>query len=453
MFGLVFWCVSMPWIAFVVTRFGGQPRWMGPVCVFLLALILAEWPALVAWTAAAAFRVRSPARLAAFPVLWMASEHARSVVYKGFPWNLTANALADHPLWLQTASWWGAYGVGALIAAAATLLAGVALARTARERIAAAVVLAAGVAAAAIGGTRALRLGLPGARPPLRVACVQPNIPQTIRETAEGAARQYAAVIGALRAAARRRPDLMLVPESSFYGVTWQRSETLRRDLSAVARESGASILFNDLDEESPDEYYNAARLVTPLGLAPATYRKVHLVPFGEYVPLPRLFFFMKSVSQAVGAFSAAKAPVVIAASGLVLGPAVCYEMTYPSLPRAEARDGASLLVTISNDAWYGKAGAQEQHFAAMVLRAIENRRPFARAAITGISGVVDEKGRLLARVDADVAGVAAASVTPQSARTVWTRWGGSVFPGAADLLAAGMVLSGIVRWKKGIRP
>ncbi len=451
-FGLVFWCVSIPWVAFVVTHFGGQPPWMGAVCVFLLALILAEWPLFVGWTVAAAFRPRSAGRLAAFPVLWMAAEHARSVVYKGFPWNLTANALAEHPRWLQTASWWGAYGVGALVAAASALVAAFVVARTGKARAAAAAALVLGIAAVGAFGGLALAAPAAGSGAPVSVACLQPNLPQSVRESVEGAARQYAIVLDVIREAAARRPDLILVPESSFYGVTWQRSPSLRRDLSAIARESGASILFNDVDEESDDVYYNAARLVTPSGLAPATYRKVHLVPFGEYVPLPRLFFFMKSVSQAVGSFSAARSPVVIQSGRLALGPAVCYEMTYPSLARDEVRRGANFLVTISNDAWYGRAGAQEQHFAAMVLRAIENGRPFARAAITGISGVVDARGRVIARLPADTAGVAAASVVPSTFRTVWTRGGGRVFPWGADLLAAAMVSSAIVRGIRGRR-
>jgi len=446
--GIVFWCLSVPWVSFVVTRFGGQPAWMGAVCVFLLSLILCEWPALVGWIAVSAFPARSPARLAAFPLLWMASEHARSVAYKGFPWNLTANALAGHPAWLQTASWWGAYGVGALAAASGALVASLFLFRGARRWGAAGAIVLGGMLLGAFGRWR-MNAADPSTIAAVRVACVQPNLPQSVRETAEGAARQYETVIEAVRQAAARRPALILIPESSFYGATWQRSPALRRDLSEIAATSGASLLFNDLDEESDDVYFNAARLVTPAGLASATYRKVHLVPFGEYVPLPRLFFFMKSISRAVGSFSAAPAPVVLSAAGLSLGPAVCYEMTYPSLARREVRDGATLLVSISNDAWYGKAGAQEQHFESLVLRAIENGRPFARAAITGVSGVADSRGRIVARVPADVPGVAEAAVAPRSERTVWSRWGGAVFPGVADSAAIGMVLSALARARR----
>ena len=443
--GIVFWCVSIPWVSFVVTRFGGQPPWMGAVCVFLLSLILCEWPALVGVVAVSAFPARSSLRLAAFPLLWMAAEHARSVVYKGFPWNLTANPLAEHPVWLQTASWWGAYGVGAIVAAAGALVAALFLPGSRRRRAAAVAIALGGFLLWSFGRAR-MRAPADSPFPPLRVACVQPNLPQAARETAESAARQYETAIGAIRRAAELRPDLILVPESSFYGATWQRSPTLRRDLTEIAASSGASILFNDLDEESEEVYFNAARLLTPSGLAAATYRKVHLVPFGEYVPLPRLFFFMKSISRAVGSFSAAPAPVVVSAGGLALGPAVCYEMTYPSLSRREVRDGATLLVTISNDAWYGKAGAQEQHFEALVLRAIENGRPFARAAITGISGVADSRGRIVARLPADVAGVARATVVPQSRRTVWSRWGGIAFPFVADAAGIAMVSSALAR-------
>jgi len=449
-FGIVFWCLSTPWVSFVVTRFGGQPAWMGAVCVFLLALILAQWPLLVGWAMVAAAPARSPERLAAFPILWMAAEHARSVAYKGFPWNLTANPLAAHPIWLQTAAWWGAVGIGGVIAGAASLVAAIAVSPGTRGRLASAIALVALVGG--IAGFGAARLRLPPENgPAVRVACVQPDIPQSARETPESSARNYASVFAAIREAAAAHPDLVLVPESSFYGVTWQRSEILRRDLADAARESGGAILFNDLDETSEDVYYNAARLVTPAGLAPATYHKVHLVPFGEYVPLPRLFFFMSSISRAVGAFSAADAPVVLASGKLALGPAVCYEMTYPSLAREEVRRGATLLVSVSNDAWYGKAGAQEQHFEALVLRAIENGRPYARAAITGISGVVDARGRLLAHLPPGRRGVAAASVVPSSSRTVWSRWGGAFFPAAADALAAGMVLCGLLRWRREV--
>ncbi len=124
LFGVAHWCASIPWIYYVVTRYGGQSGPMGVVCLVILSLILAEWPAIVAWGTVAVAPPGSPWRMAAFPLLWMATEHVRSeLVYGGFPWNLVGQALYHHPVWLQTASIWGVYGVGALVVGLSALLA------------------------------------------------------------------------------------------------------------------------------------------------------------------------------------------------------------------------------------------------------------------------------------------------------------------------------------------
>src|SRR5262249_19548567 len=123
LFGMAYWCASIPWIVYVVTHYGGQGPVMGVVCLVLLAAILSEWPALVAWGVAAAAPPASAARLAVFPLFWMASEHLRSFVSGGFPWNLTAHALFRHAIWIQTASIWGVFGVGFLVLAVSCLLA------------------------------------------------------------------------------------------------------------------------------------------------------------------------------------------------------------------------------------------------------------------------------------------------------------------------------------------
>lgn len=420
---------------------------MGAVCVFLLALILSQWPALVAGIVVAGAAPRSAWRFAAFPAVWMASEHARAYAYKGFPWNLTANALARHPVWIQTASWWGAFGVGALVAAFAAACAAILAARSERQRASVGVALLASVGAVWIFGCARLRATDSGR--PVRVACLQPNIPQSVREDADLVAANYLRVIGLAGKAAAARPDLILIPESSFYGIEWSLSAMLRRDLAAVSAEGRSAILFNNVDEMPDGRYFNAARLLTPVGMAPATYHKLHLVPFGEYVPLPKLFFFMREISKIVGAFTAAERPVLLASGPLEIGPAVCYEMTYPSLARDETRMGANLLASVSNDAWYGKAGAQAQHLLAMPLRAVEVDRPFVRAAITGISAAVDSRGRMLAGLPENREGIVEAIVRLETDRTVWSRWGGIVFPAAADAAALCMVISGFVRWRR----
>ena len=441
LFGMAYWIVSIPWILFVVTRFGGQSKAMGVVSVVILAAINAEWPAVVAWAVVAVAPPRSPWRLALFPFLWLASEHVRANVYRGFPWNLTAEALYRHPIWLQSAAFWGAYGVGFLVVAVSALLAAAVVHRRIRP------LLAAAVLALVVGAAGAIRLSRPVDRSArtISVALLQPNIPQESRLLEDRIPANYAAVLDQTREAATARPDLIAIPESAL-PVYWDSSRILRRDLTAISESCNCAILFNDIDMETNDRYYNAARLLTPRGMG-APYRKVHLVPFGEYVPLPKVFFFVRQVSTEIGEFSAAPEPTVLRGNDLAIGTGVCYEILYPVLSWKQVRGGANLLVTISNDSWYGAGGAQAQHFAGAVLRAVENERYLLRAAITGISGIVDERGRILAELGADEKGTIRRAASLYSSRTPWTRYG-FAFSGLCDAVAIAVLVLGVVRWR-----
>ena len=440
LFGMAYWCASIPWIVYVVTHYGGQGPVMGVVCLLLLAGILSEWPALVALGAAAVAPADSGARLAVFPLLWMASEHARSFVYGGFPWNQAAHALYRHPVWLQTACFWGVFGVGFLLMAAASLLAG----GIVRRRFS--LCAAAGALALAIGLFGAARLRLPEERSRgFSVALLQPDIHEEERRVPGGGARAYRRVVDQALEAAASGPLLTVVPESAF-PLYWERSARLREDLAAVAARSDGSLLFNDVEEMPDGSYYNVARLAGPRGLIGRPYRKVHLVPFGEFVPLPRVFFFVRQVSSEVGAFSAASEPAVLDGGPLRVGVGVCYEILYPSLSREQVGGlGANLLATISNDSWYGRAGAQAQHFAGALLRSVETERYLLRAAITGISGIVDEKGRIRAQMPANVQGILRGEARTFETRTPWVIWGYWI-PRVADAAALAVLLFGLIR-------
>ncbi len=445
LFGVTFWCASMPWIAYVVTNYGGQSPLMGAVCVVILAAILAEWTAVVGWGTAVAGPPGSWRRLAAFPLLWMAAEHARSVAYGGFPWNLTAWALARRPLWTQTASVWGAYGLGLAAAAVSALLAAFVISRRPRPLAAAALLVV------VVGAAGAARLSRPEEAGDSRiVAIVQPNLTEEDRRSPERAAASYESLLAQGAAAAAGRPDLIAFPESAF-PFYWEKSARLRADLLAIAGACGCPVLFNDVTFEDEGAVSNAARVVTPEGLAAGTYRKVHLVPFGEYVPLPRLFFFARRISQEIGEFTAAPEPVLLRAGRFSLGVGVCYEIIYPPLARRQAADGAILLATIWNDSWYGRAGAQEQHFAGAVLRSVENGRYLVRSAITGISGAADSRGSIFAELPANEAGTLRVRVRLLTATTAWTRWGYRL-PFAADGAALAMLIFGLARGRRGRR-
>jgi apolipoprotein N-acyltransferase len=377
--------------------------------------------------------------MAAFPVLWWASEHARAYVYGGFPWNLTGTALYRHPVWIQTASFWGVYGVGFLAIATAALLALSASRRRAAPAVAAAILVAAAGAAGAV-------LAFPddGAEPVIRAAILQPNLSQESRLDSARDGETYAVVMGQAREAAAKGAELVVLPESAL-PTYWDWSATLRRDLMEVASPS-RFVIFNDVEFITERRHYNVARVAGPNGLVGAPYRKVHLVPFGEFVPLPRVFFFVRRISSAIGEFSAAPEPGLLTAGPATIGMSVCYEVCYPLQPWKQTRSGANLLATISNDSWYGRAGAQAQHLAGAVLRAVENRRWLLRSAVTGISAAVDDRGRIVAEQPANTAGILYVDARLSSRRSPWTR-GSFAFSALADTLAAGMLLFGLRRW------
>jgi apolipoprotein N-acyltransferase len=444
-FGFAYWCLSLRWITYVVTQYGGQSGVMGVVSLVILAAILAEWPVLVAWGTVAAAPPGSAARLAVFPLLWAATEHARSFVYGGFPWNLAGHALFREPLWMQSASVWGVYGLGLAVAAVSAALARAVTARRLRPALAAA------LGVLVLGAFGAWRLAAPVEnRGEMGVALLQPNLTEEMRSTTEGRVAAYASLLAQANAAAEEHPGLIVFPESALPAY-WQASNRLRQDFASIAHR-GPLLLFNDLFEDSDGRYYNVARLLSREGLSGPPYRKVHLVPFGEYVPLPKVFFFVRRISAAIGEFTPADEPSLLRSGAMVLGVGICYEIVYPSLARRETAEGANLLATVTNDSWYGRAGAQEQHFAGATLRAVENGRYLIRAAITGISGIVDSRGVILAESRPDEKTTVTGNVRLETAMTAWTRWGWWI-PPLTTLGGLGVLLFGLARMVRARRP
>ncbi len=206
------------------------------------------------------------------------------------------------------------------------------------------------------------------------------------------------------RQAVEQGATFVIWPESAFPVLF---SEDLRgHQVRRLARETGATLLIGSDQIERvrrdattdalDDRLFNAAYLVKPDGSIGAVYRKMHLVPFGEYVPLQRLLFFVAPIVEAVSNFTPGDSRVLLPVGDARVSTAICYEVIFGSLIRGFVRDGSELLTTITNDAWYGRSSAAYQHWDQAAMRAIENGRYLARAANTGVSGFVDPYGRVL---------------------------------------------------------
>jgi apolipoprotein N-acyltransferase len=220
--------------------------------------------------------------------------------------------------------------------------------------------------------------------------------------------------------AAAEQPDIILWPESAM-PFRWESDSEYRRQVTALTRRTGASILLNSVGEADAG-WTNAAFAITPGGEV-TRYDKIRLVPFGEYVPAWARAFFPGALVREVGGFIPGRDATPLQA-GRPVGMAVCYEIVFPGLAARQVRNGAQVLTTLTNDAWYGDSWALRQHFAHAILRSVETRRFTVRAALTGISGIVDPRGRVVDDLDIGATGVLVGAVRPATGITPRARFG-----------------------------
>jgi apolipoprotein N-acyltransferase len=241
--------------------------------------------------------------------------------------------------------------------------------------------------------------------PRLRVGLVQASIPQGDKWDPTQASEHVKRHLELSRDAAARGARLVVWPESAVPGY-FDRSPALAAELRGFVRSHATYLLFGNDDVEDDGvegrRFYVGAKMLTPEGDLALRYHKMRLVPFGEYVPLRPLLSLGGRVApklvRQVADFTPGERAAVGEADGARLGVTICYEAIFPDLVRRFAENGAELLVNVTNDAWYGRTSAPYQHFAMAKLRAVEAGRYLLRAANTGITAVVDPRGRVVAR-------------------------------------------------------
>ena len=431
--GGVYFAGTLYWLVETMTTFGGLSTPLATVAAALLIVYLSIFPAAFAAIQSQLTRAFGRRWLLAAPAVWIASEMGRTYVLDGFPWELLGYSQASVLPIAQIASVVGVYGLSGLVALVSATAAYVALERSSSRwrvtAIVAVIVLATGV----WGTVRIARGTLRASGSAIRVAVLQGNILQDQKwdpAMRDAIMRRY---IEMTREAIGRNARFILWPESATplpYEEDVARGEAIRR----LAREGDVTILVGS-DQVEPVKpvaqnqapsvrLYNAAYLIKPDGSTAAIYRKIHLVPFGEYVPFSRLLYFVGPLVEAVSDFSPGTDPVLLPVAGHQASTAICYEVIYSSLIRAFVREGSELLTTITNDAWYGRSSAAHQHWEQASLRSIEQGRYLARAANTGISGFVDPYGRVLQKSNMFQSAVMTEELRFISERTIYSRIG-----------------------------
>lgn len=438
-FGLVHYLTLLYWVVFTMRIYGYLPWWQCVSLLVLLAAYLSIYPGLFAL--AVVRLVKRPGHLVLLaPIFWVALEYLRSFMLTGFPWGVVGYSQFNRLHIIQISDMFGVYGVTFLIvlfnAAIYVLLLSLAEKKweghpVGRPTAVKAGLLAMGMVALSLvyGGRRIRAVDDAQAKAPTSsIAVVQGNIDQARKWDPAfqiGTTKKYVALT---QGAASRQPDLVVWPETAlpFY---FAASPKLTRMVTDAVRQADTYLLTGSPRVEVEDgrqAYYNSAYLVTPEGRAGERYDKVHLVPFGEYVPLKRILFFAGKMVAQVGDFSAGDKGRTLAwkEDKAPIGVQICFEIIFPGLSRSLTKNGAGMLVNLTNDAWFGRTSAAYQHFSMAIFRAVENRRSLVRCANTGISGFIDPVGRVLATTSLFEDAVVNRNIPELQELSTYTRFG-----------------------------
>jgi len=473
--GLLFWLLSIHWV-----RLTDPTAWLAWL---VMALFLSLWwPAFLFVTRLAVRRLKLPMMVAA-PVVWVGLEFLRAFVLTGFPWYYLAHSQYRYLHLIQISDFSGSLGLSFLVAMAnacwVDLLTRPLFRPTPRgTRLAPAQALRLTVLAlsmAATLGYGAYRLSTAQFRTGPRLALLQSNIKQeykTKRSPEEILATYQRLVVKAL--SADPPPDLIVWPETSYpYGFValdpLLDSASFAAQVKSLDSKGSVEFWLDKLQRVSSQLHgwvdsakipmlvgslyydfhrtglsrYNAAILFEPGSQAIQTYFKLHLVPFGEYVPLIQTFPWLIALTPFRGTdhvpgLSFGREPRWFDMKGVRFATAICFEDSLPDVVRrffAETRDGhpPDILINISNDGWFQWSDELDMHLAVSVFRAVENRVPLARAVNTGISALIDGNGRIDAQLPKNTEGVLVGSVWLDDRVSMYTSWGD--WPGQACLL------------------
>jgi apolipoprotein N-acyltransferase len=400
--GLVAALGLLYWTALVVIQYGGLARPLAAAVTVLLCMAVALFTGAFAWLLARWLAWLGPPALLLAPLAWVASEMLRSHTLYRFAWCLLGYSQQAQLPFIQIAAYTAVYGVSFLVASPAAAIAYASCGPGTRARRGALLGCSALVGLVWLQGTLVLRRPMP-AGPSLRLGLVQANIQQEQKWDPARAQANVDVHLELTRAAADEGARLVVWPESAL-PFLFDQAPALARELAELARSRGIYLLFgnDDIDERStPPRIWVGAKLLTPEGELAFRYHKMRLVPFGEYVPLQPLVTlggrFAARLVRAAGEFTPGAHYVVGEVDGHRMSVFICYEAIFPDQVRRFRERGAELLLNVTNDAWYGRTSAPYQHFAMAAFRSVENGVWLARAANTGISAVVDPRGRVVA--------------------------------------------------------
>lgn len=421
---------GVSWLYVALNRFGGMPMPLAALAVLLFCVFMGLFAGFSGALFGALRQGRAGRDALVFAAAWLLGEWVRGWAFTGFPWLASGYSQSPPSPLAGFAPVFGVFGVGGLLAAVAALAVAAACARSWRPALLAGLILAAGAGLRGVGWTAPVG-------EPVRVALLQPNIEQSLKWRPEMLQHWLEVNLSMLR---DNPAQIVVLPETTIPLLIDHLPPDYREALARTAAGHGGDVIFGTFVRDGDGHIFNAA---LSLGSSPSGYyAKQHLVPFGEYSPpLFSWFYALASIPMADQTRGAARQPPM-ALAGQKVAVNICYEDVFGeelirSLPEA------TLLLNLSNLAWYGDSFAQPQHLQIARLRALETGRPMLRATNTGMTALVAPDGRVEAVLPAFAAGALHVDVRGYQGLTPYARWGNWV-----AVLAALAVL-GLAAWQR----
>jgi apolipoprotein N-acyltransferase len=408
--GFVYFLGTTYWVYNSLYNYGHLPFVVSILMVGLLNLYLAFYVGLFSFVFSSLLsKSKFPAVILA-PPLWVTLEILRTYVFTGFPWSILGYSQYTFLPFIQIADITGVYGLSFLVVSFNGALTDILfLPKKRREAplfslsysIAGLILLCLSLGATFYYGHLTLQRTISSKT--LKVSVIQGNIDQDKKWDRRFEKEIIDTYKRLTTEADRKSPDLIVWPENALPFVFEYDKNKTEALINFQKKLDTYLLLGSDMIKEIKDKkiyFSNSAILIGPDGSVISIYDKIHLVPFGEYLPLKWLFPFIDKLVVTVGEFITGDDFMVMETSFGKISTVICYEIIFPGLVRKFVNSGAQMIVTITNDAWFGDSPAPYQHFSMAVFRAIENRVPLARAANTGISGFIDAQGRIIQKSD-----------------------------------------------------
>lgn len=400
--GLAHFISLIYWIINVISTYGGLDIITSTVILLLLCLYLSIYTGIFAFLVTVSEKSRI--KIFLFAGFWVSLEYIRTVLFTGFPWCLLGYSQYNQPILIQVSDITGVYGISFMIAAVNILLflAISDFRKNIINRFACTEIILLAFAFILMTGygKHCLKKYSDTADKgnPVRISVIQGNIDQSIKWDTESLTDNVLKYLSLTRDTFNFRPDIIIWPETAV-PFPFQDDDALSDVLYRISEESRSYLVFGNPAyrmETGEKLFYNSAICIAPDGRIAGQYDKAHLVPFGEYVPLKNLLPFVHRLVPAAGDFSKGKSHDPVKLGRIQAGLLICYEAIFPEISRKTVNKGASILINMTNDAWFGFTSAPYQHFYMAAFRAVENRRHLIRSANTGFSGIISPSGRIM---------------------------------------------------------